>query len=77
MPDLAHHLGNEHGFFCRWIPSISAVYSLSDMSDESKSVVDSWISDLFGEGISDDLLQCVPTSACLFECSGPSFKNLL
>ena len=29
------------------------------MSVESKTVVDGWISDLFGEGISDDLLQSV------------------
>jgi len=55
--NLAHHLGSDQGFFSRWIPSVSAVYSLSDMNAESKSVVDGWISDLFGEGISDDLLQ--------------------
>lgn len=55
--NLAHHLGSHKGFFCRWIPSISAVYSLPDLDQDSKSVVDGWIAALFGEGISDDLMQ--------------------
>ncbi|KAM0753502.1 hypothetical protein T439DRAFT_322399 [Meredithblackwellia eburnea MCA 4105] len=55
--DLPHHLGGGNGFFCRWIPSISVVYALSDLDEEAKSVVDGWVADLFGEGISDDLMQ--------------------
>lgn len=61
--NLAHHLGSTTSFFTRWLPSCSAVFALSTLSDEERSVVSGWIGALFGEGISDDLMQCV---ACLF-----------
>ncbi|BGP42471.1 hypothetical protein JCM10449v2_006476 [Rhodotorula kratochvilovae] len=54
--NLAYHLGSASSFFTRWLPSSSAVYALSTMTDEERSTVSGWIGALFGEGISDDLM---------------------
>ncbi|GAA5836468.1 hypothetical protein JCM9279_000400 [Rhodotorula babjevae] len=54
--NLAHHLGSASSFFTTWLPSCSAVYALSTLSDDERSVVSGWIGALFGEGISDDLM---------------------
>ncbi|GAA5892443.1 hypothetical protein JCM8208_005823 [Rhodotorula glutinis] len=54
--NLAHHLGSTSSFFTTWLPSCSAVYALSTLSDDERSVVSGWIGALFGEGISDDLM---------------------
>ncbi|GAA5948530.1 hypothetical protein JCM3775_004170, partial [Rhodotorula graminis] len=54
--DLAHHLGSASSFVTTWLPSCSAVYALSTLSDDERSVVSGWIGALFGEGISDDLM---------------------
>lgn len=55
--DLPRHLGSDKGFFVHWLPSAPAVYPLQGLDDESKSAVDGWVEGLFGEGISDDLMQ--------------------
>ncbi|GAA5821810.1 hypothetical protein JCM3770_002900 [Rhodotorula araucariae] len=54
--NLAYHLGSATSFFTRWLPSCSAVFALSTMTDDERSTVSGWISALFGEGISDDLM---------------------
>lgn len=55
--DLPRHLGANTGFFVHWLPSAPAVYPLQGLDDESKSAIDGWVEGLFGEGISDDLMQ--------------------
>lgn len=62
---LPCHLGTSKGFFALWLPSAPAVYPLQGLDDESKAAVHGWVEGLFGEGISDELMQCVPLSSAI------------
>lgn len=42
-----------------WLPSASAVYGLPSLNDDAKAAVQGWVGALFGEGISDELMQYV------------------
>ncbi|GAA6007271.1 hypothetical protein JCM10207_001566 [Rhodosporidiobolus poonsookiae] len=54
--NLAYHLGSTTSFFTSFLPSSTATYALSVMSDDERAAVSGWIAALFGEGISDDLM---------------------
>lgn len=55
--DLAYHLGPESTFTSSWLSSLSAVYPLNGMDVSTSETLQGWIKDLFGEGISDELMQ--------------------
>ncbi|TKA52228.1 hypothetical protein B0A53_04651 [Rhodotorula sp. CCFEE 5036] len=54
--DLAKHLGSTSSFFVAWLRASSAVYTLTNISDEERHTISGWIGALFGEGISDELM---------------------
>ena len=57
--DLSRHLGSSAGFFAHWLPSCSAVYPLSSLDQAGTLALQGWVGGLFGEGISDELMQYV------------------
>lgn len=59
LDNLAYHLDSSSSFIATWLPCASAVYATSTMMDDERNAVSGWIGALFGEGISDDLMQCV------------------
>ncbi|BGP00452.1 hypothetical protein JCM10021v2_004137 [Rhodotorula toruloides] len=56
LDNLAYHLDSSSSFVATWLPSASAVYAVSTMTDDERNAVSGWIGALFGEGISDDLM---------------------
>ncbi|GAA5864302.1 hypothetical protein JCM3774_002745 [Rhodotorula dairenensis] len=54
--DLAKHLDSTTSFFVSWLRATSAVYTLTNISDEERHTISGWIGALFGEGISDELM---------------------
>ncbi|BGP34437.1 hypothetical protein JCM10296v2_006257 [Rhodotorula toruloides] len=56
LDNLAYHLDSSSSFIATWLPSASAVYALSTVTDDERNAVSGWIGALFGEGISDDLM---------------------
>jgi hypothetical protein len=62
--NLAYHFGSITSFFVGWLPSSSATYPLTVIAEDERAAVGGWIAALFGEGISDDLMQYVLLSAC-------------
>ncbi|GAA5876534.1 hypothetical protein JCM16303_003571 [Sporobolomyces ruberrimus] len=56
IDNLSHHLGSSQSFLSSWIPTSSAAYTLGSLDDEGRTAVAGFISALFGDGISDDLM---------------------
>ncbi|GAA5903364.1 uncharacterized protein JCM6883_004982 [Sporobolomyces salmoneus] len=56
VDNLSHHLGSSQSFLSSWIPTSSAAYSLQSLDEEGRTAVAGFISALFGDGISDDLM---------------------
>lgn len=55
--DLARHLASHSGFYLNWLASVSAVYPLQGMDQDSTILIRGWVGALFSEGISDELMQ--------------------
>lgn len=56
---LCRHLGSTTSFYAAWLRAPDAVFTLASLAEGERIAVSGWISALFGEGISDDLMQCV------------------
>ncbi|GAA6022302.1 hypothetical protein JCM8202_002019 [Rhodotorula sphaerocarpa] len=54
--DLCRHLGSTTSFYAAWLRAPDAVFTLASLTEEERIAVSGWISALFGEGISDDLM---------------------
>lgn len=57
--NLPASLGCHRGFCVQWLPATPPVYTLSALDDEARTAVKGWLEGLFGDGISDELMQCV------------------
>lgn len=51
-------LGARKGFCVQWLSASNAAYTLQALDEESRASVKGWIEGLFGDGISDELMQC-------------------
>lgn len=61
---MAHSLGDGgNGFLPEWILSSSCTRPLESLDQVCASTLNDWISALFGEGISDELMKCVPRAS--------------